>query len=345
MDTRKRRSSAKDPDALLAEVEALQKRIHELQLERDILIKANELAKKDGGVNPQTLSNREKTLLIDALDSQYGVHELLCALHLPRSSFYYDKACLDRPDKYQHARQAVAQIFHSNYQCFGYRRIGEHLRRRGMPLSERVVRRLMIEEGLIVRRTRSRRYNAYRGEISPASYNLLNRDFHASNPNEKWLTDITEFPLPSGKVYLSPNIDCFDMLVVSWSIGTQPTSDLVNVMLDEGIATLSPSEKPTVHSDRGAHYRWPGWISRMQAAGLTRSMSRKGCTPDNAACEGFFGRLKVEFFYPRDWRGVSIESFIAQLDAYILWHNEKRIKQSLGMRSPMEYRADLGIAA
>ncbi len=106
--------------------------------------------------------------------------------------------------------------------------------------------------------------------------------------NEKWLTDITEFQLPAGKVYLSPVIDCFDGQVVSWSIGTRPDATLVNTMLDDALDTLSEHDKPVIHSDRGGHYRWPGWLERINTSGLIRSMSRKGCSSDNAACEGFF---------------------------------------------------------
>jgi transposase InsO family protein len=181
------------------------------------------------------------------------------------------------------------------------------------------------------------------GEISPAAANLINRDFHAVAPNQKWLTDITEFQIPAGKVYLSPIIDCFDGLVVSWTVGTRPDSELVNTMLDTAIQTVAEgADRPIVHSDRGAHYRWPGWLSRMAAAGLVRSMSRKGCSPDNAACEGFFGRLKTEMFYSGNWQSTTVEQFMAALDSYIRWYNEKRIKISLGSRSPLEYRESLG---
>lgn len=140
-------------------------------------------------------------------------------------------------------------------------------------------------------------------------------------------------------------IDYFDGLAVSWAKGTRPDADLVNAMLDEAIATLDANERPTVHSDRGAHYRWPSWIKRTEDGKLTRSMSRKGCTPDNAACEGFFGRLKTEMFYPREWRATTIEGFIAELDSYIRWSNDDRIKVSLGALSPVEYRESLGMAA
>jgi putative transposase len=173
----------------------------------------------------------------------------------------------------------------------------------------------------------------------------LNRDFSACAPNRKWLTDITEFQIPAGKIYLSPMIDCFDGLVVSWSIGTRPDAELVNTMLDAAIDTvIASSDRPVVHSDRGGHYRWPGWLTRMADARLTRSMSRKACSPDNAACEGFFGRLKNELFYARDWLDTTIDEFIAALDAYIRWYNEARIKISLGSLSPVEHRNSLGIA-
>lgn len=129
----------------------------------------------------------------------------------------------------------------------------------------------------------------------------------SDTPNEKWLADITEFQIPAGKVYLSPIIGCFNGLVVSWTIGTRPDADLVNTMLDATIEAITNSgARPVVHSDRGAHYCWPGWLAIMQKAKLIRSMSRKGCSPDNAACEGFFGRLKTEPLYPRNWQYISI---------------------------------------
>jgi putative transposase len=193
------------------------------------------------------------------------------------------------------------------------------------------VQRLMKQEQVIVAVTKRRRYDSYMGEIGPAPENLINRDFQAAAPNVKWLTDITEFQLPAGKVYLSPMIDCFDGLVVSWSIGTRPDAELVNSMLDAAVEKMADSEnRPVIHSDRGAHYRWPGWLTRIGNANLIRSMSRKGCSPDNAACEGFFGRLKTELFYPRQWRATTLEQFIQTLDSYIRWYNEKRIKISLG---------------
>ncbi|MDQ3056900.1 MAG: IS3 family transposase, partial [Pseudomonadota bacterium] len=261
-------------------------------------------------------------------------------------SYFYHRARLEVADKYAGVRQAMTDIFEGNYRCYGYRRIHASLSDQSVNISEKVVRRLMKQESLVAATSKRRRYGSYMGEISPAPDNLLNRDFSADAPNEKWLTDITEFQLPAGKVYLSPMIDCFDGMVVSWSIGTRPNAELVNTMLDAAIDKIAASgERPVVHSDRGGHYRWPGWLTRITDAKLVRSMSRKGCSPDNAACEGFFGRLKNEMFFARDWLSTTIEEFVAALDAYICWYNDARIKSSLGFRSPAEHRRSLGVAA
>ena len=177
-------------------------------------------------------------------------------------------------------------------------------------------------------------------DISSDEINQLKAQIQA---NEKWLTDITEFAIPAGKVYLSPIVDYFDGLLVNWNIGTSPDALLVNSMLDDAAKLLSVGEKPIIHSDRGVHYRWPGWIDRMEKNGFIRSMSKKGCSPDNSACEGVFGRIKNEMFYNADWSWVNISEFIGILNDYLYWYNEKRIKKSLGYLSPIEYRHRLGL--
>jgi len=265
---------------------------------------------------------------------------------LPRSTYFYHRARFEVADKYVEVRRVMADIFERNYRCYGYRRMQASLTKQCVNISEKVVQRLMKQECMVAVKRKRRRYGSYMGEISPAPDNLLNRDFSASAPNEKWLTDITEFQIPGGKVYLSPMIDCFDGMIVSWSIGTRPDAELVNTMLDAAVKTITASgDRPVVHSDRGGHYRWPGWLSRIADAKLVRSMSRKGYSPDNAACEGFFGRLKTELFYSRTRLSTTIEEFVAALDSYIRWYNEARIKISLGSCSPIEHRRSLGLAA
>ena len=111
----------------------------------------------------------------------------------------------------------------------------------------------MKEEQLVVKIKRTRKYNSYQGEISPAVDNLINRNFSASKPNEKWLTDITEFAIPAGKVYLSPIVDCFDGLLVNWNISTSPDALLVNSMLDDAAKSVSYT-----HLDRSDYSHNPG---------------------------------------------------------------------------------------
>lgn len=334
----------KEIEKLRAEEADLQAKLYRLRLEYDILEKASEVLKKAEGINLQTMTNREKAVVIDALREKYRLKELLEALHISKSSYCYQENRIHGPDKYANIRAEIHTAFSTTNGCYGYRRIHAILRRTGIVVSEKVVRRLMKEENLAVRCIKRKKYSSYAGEISPEVANIINRDFHADAPNVKWLTDITEFSIPAGKVYLSPIIDCFDGLAVSWAIGTSPDSTLVNTMLDEAISILNENEHPIIHSDRGSHYRWPGWIDRMNEAGLTRSMSKKGCSPDNSACEGFFGRLKNEMFYARSWKDVSTEEFIRTLDAYIHWYNNERIKKTLGWLSPLEYRRSLGLA-
>ena len=118
-------------------------------------------------------------------------------------------------------------------------------------------------------------------------------------------------------MYLSPMMYCFDGMIVAWTAGTNPNAALVNEMLVQAASKLKDNEHLIVHADRGCHYRWLGWIELMEKNSLIRSMLAKDCLSDNSACEGFFGRLKNEFFYGSDWKNYSIEDFISALDDYL----------------------------
>ena len=296
------------------------------------------------GDNLKEFSNQEKAMVIMALRDKYPVKSILEVFDMAKSSYCYQQKQIKKENKIAKIKERIKILFFENHKRYGYRRIHLLLKREGIIISEKIVRSIMKEENLIVRAIRQRKYNSYLGEISPAVPNEIQRDFHADKPNKKWLTDITEFKIGEEKVYLSPIIDCFDGMPITWTVGTSPNADLVNTMLDNAIVLLKENEHPIVHSDRGCHYRWPGWIQRMDEAGLTRSMSKKGCSPDNSACEGFFGRMKNEMFYGEKWDKISVEEFISIINQYMQWYRDKRIKLSLGGLSPMEYRRSLGIA-
>lgn len=319
--------------------------IHKLELKSAVLEGTVKILKA-GGI--EGASNDEKAALVDALKEKFTVTELLGCVGLTSSSYYYCRHKSHQSDRYTEAREAIKEEFELVKGRRGYRYIRQRLRRRQNPIviSGKTVRRLMAEEGLtVIYYKKKRRYSSYKGEISSAPENLVKRRFHADIPNKLWLTDITEFSLPKGKVYLSPVIDCFDGMPVSWSIGTHPNANLANSMLRKACQSLHKGEHPITHSDRGCHYRWPGWIKICKKYNLTRSMSAKGCSPDNSAMEGFFGRLKNEFFYYFDWDGVSTDEFMKQLDEYMRYYRDERPKESLGWLSPKQYRKSKGLVA
>ncbi len=299
------------------------------------------------------LTDREKAELVGALRTRHRLNDLLGALGMVRSSYQCQVAAMAEPDKYAELRGRVRAAFEESDSRYGYRRICLELYDEdgGAAASEKVIARIMREEGLVAKAPKRRRaYSSYAGEISEAPENLPLRedgthDFSAGAPNEKWLTDVTEFSIPAGKVYLSPIVGGLDGMVVSHALSTSPNTELANSSLLAACATLPEGEHPICHSDRGSHYRWPGWIAICEGHGLVRSMSRKGRSPDNAACEGFFGRLKVEFFHGRDWSGVTAEEFMDEPGAYIRRYNERRIKLTLGGLNPIQYRRKMGLAA
>ncbi|WP_270417208.1 IS3 family transposase [Bifidobacterium pseudolongum] len=238
----------------------------------------------------------------------------------------------------------VRAAFEHSHQRYGYRRIWRVLRDQGIRVCAKCIMRLMARHGITPRLKRRKRHDSYSGEHTPAPANLVNRRFHAKAPNRLWVTDITEFHIKAGKIYLSALIDCYDGMPVAWAIGTNPTAGLANGMLEQACAILKDGERPVIHSDRGGHYRWPEWIAICESHGLTRSMSAKGCSPDNAAAEGFFGRLKQEFYHNQDHQDQSIDEFIDDLDDYLVWYRDERIKTEYGT-SIRRHRQQLGLMA
>lgn len=328
----------------------LRRRLEALQLENAVMRETiNVLKAGDPRLDPSGLTSREKARVVDAVRGEFGLADALSAVGLRRSTYYYGRTAMRAVDKYAVLRERVRLLFEEGGRVWGYRTIHAMLRRDPadpLVVSEKVVRRVMREEGLRpVYLRKPKRWSSYGGEIGRTPANLVNRDFHAERPNMLWLTDVTQFAMDGYKCWLSPVVDCFDGKIVSWRLSRSPDAAMADGMLLDAIATLGNGERPVIHSDRGCHYRRPGWIRICEEHGLTHSMSAKRCSPDNAAMEGFFGGLKNEFLHCRDWRGVGYERFRERLAAYLTHYNETRIKKSLGWQSPMQYRKSLGLVA
>ena len=292
---------------------------------------------KAGGSLPASISNRRKAELGERLRAATGrrLREITRFLGISKSSYEYHRARLGT-DRDAAIRPLVRAAFEGARGAYGYRRVHAELAARGVRCSEKRVRRVMAEEGLVARSTARapHRYSSYAGEEGRAcAPNLLLRDgtrdshdFSAPRPGERLATDVTEFRLGrrGPRAYLSAAVDLYDGRVVSAQAGPSPSKALASATLEDVGAAARPG--CVLHSDRGWHYRTPDWVAGCERLGISRSMSRRGHSPDNAACEAFFGRMKVEMFYFEDWEGWTPDGFARALAGYVRWYNAARLK-------------------
>ena len=261
--------------------------------------------------------------------------DLIRATGLPKSSFYYRQHCIDASVRYGVEKSKIQEIYHQHKGRYGYRRICLVLKKMGYGLNHKTVQRLMKELKLksVVR---VKKYKSYRGQVGQSAPNHLARQFEANHPNEKWVTDVTEFNIAGQKVYLSPVLDLFNREIVSFTVDKRPHAQLIPDMLQKALKKLKPEEQPLVHSDQGWQYQMKGYQNTLKQRGMLQSMSRKGNCLDNAAMESFFGVLKSEFYYTKKFENV--KELEMGLKDYIHYYNHDRIKTKLKGLSPVQYR-------
>lgn len=259
---------------------------------------------------------------------------LLKTSGLSRSTFYYQAKALEATDKHATLKAAIKAIYERHKGRYGYRRITAELRQAGQLINHKTVQRLMQCIGL-KSLVRLKKYRSYRGQLASAP-NLLNRRFAAERPNQKWVTDVTEFNVQGEKLYLSPVMDLYNAEIVAYEMSPRPRWPLVGNMLKKALAKLAGQDAPLLHSDQGWHYQMPAYRRKLLDHGLIQSMSRKGNCLDNAAMESFFGTLKSEFFHLNKF--TSIEQLQQGLRGYIHYYNHQRIKLKLKGLSPVQYR-------
>ena len=351
------RALAPEPAEPPSELEALRARCEELELENAILAGTVEILKKGPGADPSALTAAERAALAESLRAEFGLARVLGALSLPRSTYHYhaSRAAADRDAA---LRPLVREAFGAGRGAYGYRRVHAELRRRGVRVSEKVVRRVMREEGLEARRPRRKRHSSYAGEPDGRPANVpreraaarraagedfpADHDFSAAAPGEAAATDVTEFALDGYRCYLSPVIDLFDGMPASWRLSLRPDSGLCDGSLLDWLEGLPEGSSPFLHTDGGGPYRSASWKRICSAAGVERSMSRKGASGDNAPAEGFFGILKTEFFEGRDWSGVGFAEFSAELASYMDWYREGRLKRFRAQDGSWSYETIAG---
>ena len=260
---------------------------------------------------------------------------LLLVSGLPKATYYYHVKRISFPDKYSEIKGQIADIFHENKGRFGYRRIKLELHNRGYAINHKTVQRLMKALGIECR-VRMKKYKSYKGDVGKIAPTLLERNFEATKPNQKWVTDVTEFSLFGQKLYLSPILDLYSRDIVSYTISDRPVLTMVTAMLDKAFAKIPDNTNLILHSDQGWHYQHKQYQMMLISKGVRQSMSRKGNCLDNAVIENFFGLLKSELLYLQEF--TSMEHFKEELIEYMDYYNNRRSKAKLKGLSPAIHR-------
>lgn len=261
---------------------------------------------------------------------------------IPRSTYYYYVKHRNDEDKYCEINKQITNIYHENKGRYGYRRITQELHNRGYEINHKTVQRLMKKLGIVCK-VRMKKYCSYKGNIGKIAPNLLDRNFCASKPNEKWVTDVTEFSLFGKKLYLSPILDLYSKDLVAYTISDRPILNMVINMLDNAFKTIPNNTNLILHSDQGWQYQHKQYQEILKNKGIRQSMSRKGNCLDNAVIENFFGLLKSELLYLQEFD--SLDQFCVELEDYLDYYNNRRIKLNLNGLTPALHRSQAVLVA
>ena len=270
------------------------------------------------------------------LRHKFDLDLLLNQTNMARSSYYYHEKRIQLTDKYQSVKELIKQIYHHHKGRFGYRRITLKINQKGILINHKTVLKLMKILGLksVIR---IKKYKSYKGELGKIAPNVLNRNFKAISPNQKWATAITEFNVLGKKLYLSPIIDLFNGEIISYELSERANFDQIIAMLKKSFKRITNQTNLILHSDQGWQYQMKQYQTILKDKGIIQSMSRKGNCLDNAIIENFFGILKSELFYLKQYK--SITQLKQEIKEYIIYYNNDRIKQNLKGMSPIQYRA------
>ena len=271
---------------------------------------------------------------------KYPVKRLCSLIHLNRSAYY--KWLNRKPSNSQRLNEQIAEWIKELYEeqngIPGYRQMTITLNREHeVQYNHKRIYRLM---NILHLKSvcRKKKYNYIRSTPEVTAENVLNRDFHADKPNEKWLTDVTEFKYYVGvevrKLYLSAILDLYDRRIVAYRIGTSNNNQLVFDTFDDAIME-NPDAHPLFHSDRGFQYTSKSFHAKLEAVNMRQSMSRVGHCIDNGPMEGFWGMLKSEMYYLHKF--VSADELTQAIKSYLVFYNTRRYQKRLCCMTPMEF--------
>lgn len=257
---------------------------------------------------------------------------------MSKQKYYYHLNHATFLEKNAELAGLILKIFEKSHKTYGYRRITAELKNMGYQVNHKKVLKIMQLKEIKPICKKVKKYNSYKGEIGKVADNLIKRDFNSSLPLMKLATDVTEFKIAAGKLYLSPIIDMYNREIVAYEISYAPNLNMVVKML-EGLFALDANLDNTIlHSDQGWQYQTPLFQSLLKENGIIQSMSRKGNCNDNGLMESFFSTIKQEMFNGREHTFRSLEDLEISIRKYIDFYNTERIKSRLNYMSPINYK-------
>ena len=270
---------------------------------------------------------------------------------LPRSDYYYWKNRIDPDTKNSDLMDAITTIYTDNHKRYGYRRITLQLKNEGWAVNHKAVKRLMSKLNLYGITPRAK-YKSYKGDFNGTVDNKLLykrvdtkrhraeyiRDFSTTDVNEKWTTDISEFHIAAGKLYLSPILDMHNREIISYNISKSPGYMQITDMLNKAFNKFDDLSNLIFHSDQGWQYQMFQYHKALRERGITQSMSRKGNCLDNSPMENFFGKMKNEMFYGHEYEFKTLEQLQKAMEEYIYYYNNERIQIKLKGLTPCQAR-------
>ena len=276
---------------------------------------------------------------------------MLKFFEISKSTYFYNINNYENPDVDLELKNLIKEIFNKHKSRYGYRRITLELRNKGLVINHKRVKRLMSQLGLYGL-TPKAKYKSYKGEVGKTANNKLlvkvvdevkhtttmKRNFKTTKVNEVWLSDVTEFHIPEGKLYLSPILDLHNREIVSFNVSKSPSFIQTRDMLNKAFDKYNNLEGLIFHTDQGWQYQMYQFIKSLKDKNIIQSMSRKGNCLDNSPMENFFGKLKNEMFYGNEYNFKTLNQLELAIKEYIHYYNNERITVKLKGLTPVQFR-------
>lgn len=270
---------------------------------------------------------------------------------IAKSTYFYNIKNINKIDENYELNNTIRLIFNENKARYGYRRITLELRNRDIIVNHKKVKRLMKVLNLYGKQPKAK-YKSYKGDVGKICGNLLldkvvdtnnintcyKRNFSTTSVNQIWSTDVSEFHIASGKLYLSPILDAHNREIISYTISRSPNYKQVADMLNQAFQNHKNLDDLIFHSDQGWQYQMKQYRDALSCKNIKQSMSRKGNCYDNCIIEIFFGTMKNEMFYGNEYTFNSLEELEKEMHEYIKYYNGKRIMTKLKGLTPISYR-------